>query len=386
MKKILLIQLIAFFVGTSAFAQTGYTSSSTTHYYNDGVNANIGGNASKYTVTQSGGTIVINANTGATNYDPITIDVLDAAKVNTTYNANPAGSTRRRVILMVSANPALTGSGNQLRIDLKGGSTSTGYVTDGGSKFVDVTTTSSVATVSFNLGDFKQIYSGTGCTPTTPCFVDSTAISQIQINPAAGSSAGYTGVITIDYIYAGDSTCIAAPTASTNGGTMTIANAATATLNGSVTNATGGTWSSPSALPGTFAPNANTLNATYTPSASERTAGTVTLTLTTTGNGAHCTAATATETITISAASGITNAYINANINLYPNPTTGLVKVENNSTFTVTGVSVVNPAGSEVFSQNGDLKSVDLGNLNKGIYFMKVETNGGSLMKKIVLE
>ncbi|MFH2141331.1 MAG: hypothetical protein ABIJ97_02830, partial [Bacteroidota bacterium] len=54
------------------------------------------------------------------------------------------------------------------------------------------------------------------------------------------------------------------------------------TLNGSVTIASGGIWSGGT---GAFTPDNTTLNATYTPSAAEITAGTVTLTLTTTGNG-----------------------------------------------------------------------------------------------------
>ncbi len=53
-------------------------------------------------------------------------------------------------------------------------------------------------------------------------------------------------------------------------------------MNGSVTIATGGTWSGGS---GTFTPNANTLTAVYTPSAGEITSGSLTLTLTSTGNG-----------------------------------------------------------------------------------------------------
>src|SRR5690606_21426453 len=53
-------------------------------------------------------------------------------------------------------------------------------------------------------------------------------------------------------------------------------------LNGSYTVATGATWSGGG---GTFSPSASTLNAVYTPTAAERTAGTVTLTLTSTGNG-----------------------------------------------------------------------------------------------------
>jgi hypothetical protein len=60
------------------------------------------------------------------------------------------------------------------------------------------------------------------------------------------------------------------------------ANNSAISLNGSVTGATGGTWTGGT---GTYSPNNTTLNATYTPSAAERTAGTVTLTLTSTGNG-----------------------------------------------------------------------------------------------------
>ncbi|HXA02353.1 MAG TPA: PKD domain-containing protein, partial [Cytophagaceae bacterium] len=79
------------------------------------------------------------------------------------------------------------------------------------------------------------------------------------------------------------------------------ANNQAVTLAGSVVGAAGGSWSSPT-LPvgnaGTFAPNNTTLNATYTPSATEIAAGTVTLTLASTGNG-NCNAVTSTMTITI---------------------------------------------------------------------------------------
>ncbi len=53
-------------------------------------------------------------------------------------------------------------------------------------------------------------------------------------------------------------------------------------LNGSVIAASGGVWGGGT---GVFAPNDSDLNVTYTPSASELAAGTVTLSLTTTGNG-----------------------------------------------------------------------------------------------------
>lgn len=71
------------------------------------------------------------------------------------------------------------------------------------------------------------------------------------------------------------------------------------TLNGSVSGAAlSGTWSGGT---GTFNPNANTLNATYTPSAAEIAAGSVTLTLTTNDPAGSCGPANDTMTITINA-------------------------------------------------------------------------------------
>jgi gliding motility-associated-like protein len=86
-----------------------------------------------------------------------------------------------------------------------------------------------------------------------------------------------------------------APVANAGIDQTVCANAADVTLNGSVSVATGGTWTGGT---GTFSPDANALGATYTPSAAEIAAGTVTLTLTTTGNG-DCIAVTDQMTITI---------------------------------------------------------------------------------------
>ncbi|PLX10965.1 MAG: hypothetical protein C0594_04165, partial [Marinilabiliales bacterium] len=76
------------------------------------------------------------------------------------------------------------------------------------------------------------------------------------------------------------------------------ANNASLVLNGSVSVATGGTWSGGA---GSFVPDENTLNATYTPSASEITDGSVMLYLTSTGNG-NCTPVVDSMEITITPA------------------------------------------------------------------------------------
>lgn len=76
-------------------------------------------------------------------------------------------------------------------------------------------------------------------------------------------------------------------------------------LNGSVTNATGGTWSSNGT--GTFNPDNTTLNATYTASNADTAAGLIRFVLTTTGNGV-CSAVTDTVFVTITDAPTTANA------------------------------------------------------------------------------
>ncbi|NSW46341.1 MAG: PKD domain-containing protein [Bacteroidales bacterium] len=110
-----------------------------------------------------------------------------------------------------------------------------------------------------------------------------------------------------------------APTVNAGTDVTVCANNATVSLNGTVTGCSGGQWSGGT---GTFTPNNTTLNATYTPSAAEIAAGTVTLTLTTTGNGL-CNPETDQMTITITpaptvnAGSDITVCKNNANVTLF---------------------------------------------------------------------
>ncbi len=77
---------------------------------------------------------------------------------------------------------------------------------------------------------------------------------------------------------------------------------ATATLAGSITGVTGGTWSGGT---GTYSPNNTTLNGDYTPSAAEITAGSVTLTLTTDDPVGPCNPVSAQMIITINTASSV---------------------------------------------------------------------------------
>ncbi len=126
-------------------------------------------------------------------------------------------------------------------------------------------------------------------------FTPSIASLNAIYTPTAAEIAAGTLTLTLTTI--GNGNCVpvsdqvlitftASPTANAGVDGVRCANNASIQLNGSVTVANGGTWSGAG---GTFTPNANALNAVYTPSAGELAAGQVTLTLTTTGNNG-CTA------------------------------------------------------------------------------------------------
>jgi hypothetical protein len=136
--------------------------------------------------------------------------------------------------------------------------------------------------------------SGTFSNPTsltstyTPSITSGTVTLTLTTNDPAGPCNAVTStvVITVNQV------------ATVNAGAaQTICAGGTVNLNGSVGgSATGGTWSGGT---GGFNPNATKLDATYTPSAAEIAAGSVTLTLTTDDPPGPCPPAVSTVTITI---------------------------------------------------------------------------------------
>jgi gliding motility-associated-like protein len=135
-------------------------------------------------------------------------------------------------------------------------------------------------------------------------FSPSSASLNAIYTPTAGEIASGSLILTLTTTGNGDCnsesdqmtiTFTGAPTANAGTDQTVCGNNADVTLNGSVTVATGGIWSGGS---GSFNPSTNALNATYSPSAAEISAGEVTLTLTTSGIG-NCTAVSDDVTITI---------------------------------------------------------------------------------------
>ena len=78
---------------------------------------------------------------------------------------------------------------------------------------------------------------------------------------------------------------------------------------------------------------------------------------------------------------GIENVF-DANVDIYPNPTTGIVNIEAEG---LNKVVVYDVTGRMVMSVV-DESTIDISNLEAGLYFFSVETANGSAMKKLVKE
>lgn len=117
--------------------------------------------------------------------------------------------------------------------------------------------------------------------------INSGSINLFLTTTGNGNCNAVTGTVTITFT----------PPPTVNAGTnqTSCANNSAITLNGSFTISSGAMWNGGS---GTYSPNNTTMNAVYTPSAAEISAGTATLNLTSTGNGT-CNAVTDDMVITI---------------------------------------------------------------------------------------
>jgi hypothetical protein len=73
-------------------------------------------------------------------------------------------------------------------------------------------------------------------------------------------------------------------------------------------------------------------------------------------------------------------------INIYPNPVKQLLFIESDINLLIKSMVVYNLLGVEVYSKQTAANTLDLSSLEKGIYFLKVETTEGSISKRIIKE
>jgi aminopeptidase N len=71
-------------------------------------------------------------------------------------------------------------------------------------------------------------------------------------------------------------------------------------------------------------------------------------------------------------------------IALYPNPTTGNVKIENANQILIKSITVYNEIGQKVLQEDNPVSSISLSELNTGIYTVKLITDKGNLVKKVI--
>lgn len=92
-------------------------------------------------------------------------------------------------------------------------------------------------------------------------------------------------------------------------------------------------------------------------------------------------------TIVIGVCTGVDVNQVANEMSIYPNPTNGLFMVNIND-FNNATLTVIDVLGKAVLNQNITSAStpVNLTGYNKGVYFVKVESNNGNTIKKIVIE
>lgn len=176
-------------------------------------------------------------------------------------------------------------------------------------------------------------------------------------------------------------TVSAAPTA--DAGTdqnLCVAAGETINLNGAVTTASGGTWTTNGS--GSF-DDVNSLTATYTIDASDL-GIMLNFTLTTTGNGA-CAAAQDVMDIIYATCSGVDPILANA-VSIVPNPTDGIVQVSVEGISGDIAVTVVNPLQQVVSSVVGSSlgTTLNLNGLASGVYIVIIQTDQGTATKRVV--
>ena len=72
----------------------------------------------------------------------------------------------------------------------------------------------------------------------------------------------------------------------------------------------------------------------------------------------------------------------NQNINLYPNPTSSLLSIEGD--VEVSSIVITSLSGQVIKTIEGDVKNIDVSDLPKGAYLLKVTSDKGSVVKQFI--
>lgn len=94
----------------------------------------------------------------------------------------------------------------------------------------------------------------------------------------------------------------------------------------------------------------------------------------------------ATFTFSLSQILNIDNAELQNAISLYPNPTTGNIFINNLGNKILTKAEIFDITGKKImrFDNFDNLKSINLNSFQNGLYFLKIYSESGSIVKKII--
>lgn len=86
---------------------------------------------------------------------------------------------------------------------------------------------------------------------------------------------------------------------------------------------------------------------------------------------------------------GIIENDLDKRVDVYPNPSSGIVKIKFKENIKAINVTVLDPLGQEInnwnFSENSEEFTFDLVDLNNGIYFLKITANEQVVVRKLIL-
>ena len=289
-----------------------------------------GGGAASSTWTSSGTGTFNNASLLAATYTPSGADITSGIVsiiITTNDPAGPCPSASDTMLLTITQSPSSNAGidqsvcANNANVNLNGAVT----VASGG-----IWNTSGTGTFSPTSSTLNAVY--------IPSAAD-TATGNITLTLTTTGNGSCASVIDTLLVTITD-----APVVNAGADQSVCSNNANVTLNGTVSVASGGSWSTSGT--GTFSPNDTTLNATYIPSAADISSGNASITLASSGNG-NCNAVSDAMTITITApptaSAGIDQTVCGNNANISLN---GSVAIASGGQWTTSGTGSFSPDGT----------------------------------------
>ena len=86
----------------------------------------------------------------------------------------------------------------------------------------------------------------------------------------------------------------------------------------------------------------------------------------------------------LSGIAGVADEFVNQNFSVYPNPTSSTFQIALNSSLQLKSVSLINSLGQEVLKTTQNV--VDVSGFSKGVYYLKIETDKGIGVKKVIVK